>query len=308
MKTAKPILYFIHIPKTGGRTLDSIFRSYFFKNQTLVDYEGLGFEGVEHRTRMYYGEKYFAERWSRLPEAERRRVRYVTAHMGFGWHRYADRPYVYVTMLRHPVERFLSQYFFLKRWTEHALYPAISSGSMTIGDFLESPHSDDFHNGQSRLLAGDPSPADHPDHPPTAAELGDPFERALANVRDHRICVGLTEYFDESLLFIQRDIGLRGTPFYVVRNRTENRPLSQDFPEALIRRIEERNRHDLRLFAHFHLGMRRRIEEAGPAFGSKVAAFRRMNRAYNFRVMGQGFCRVYNSARNAALQLTGGSF
>lgn len=307
MNRRPPLLLFIHVPKTGGRTLDSIFRSYFRKEETLVDYEGLGFDGPEHRTRMYYGEKYFEERWSAMPEPSRSRIRYVTAHMGFGWHRYLGRPYAYVTMLRHPVERFLSQYFFLKRWKEHALFPEISSGRMSVGDFLDSPHSSDFHNGQSRLLAGDLPPYVHRDRPPDETLFGDPCARALENVRTHGIRVGLTERFDESLLLIRRDIGLRGTPFYVVRNRTQNRPVSGDFPDSLIRRIEERNRHDLRLFGHFEALLRRRIEEAGPAFVSEVEAFRRINRAYNFKFMGQGFCRAYNSLRNASLRLAGGA-
>jgi hypothetical protein len=86
-----PLLVFVHVPKTGGTSLQGVF---------------------QHNGRPVFNIRSpdQARAFLDLPEEERARHMGVFGHMPFGMHRYVDRPVTYITFLRHPVERVLSAY------------------------------------------------------------------------------------------------------------------------------------------------------------------------------------------------------
>ena len=82
---------FIHLPKTGGRTVAAALR-YKYPSRTLfLDslYEPL-------------------ERIEEIPVERRRAARAVTGHLHYGVHRHMPQECDYITMLREPVARVVS--------------------------------------------------------------------------------------------------------------------------------------------------------------------------------------------------------
>lgn len=99
MVQAEHSLVFLHIPKTGGTTLESV----------LLDQYG-----QEHSLRLDLAAVNDAEgaRRARALLEDGRRYKLISGHftMGLGVHELLNVPCTYVTMLRDPIERVISDF------------------------------------------------------------------------------------------------------------------------------------------------------------------------------------------------------
>src|SRR5689334_21688286 len=103
------LLINLHIPKTGGTSLSSMVKHGFRREEV--------FESISEGGEVYGGlslvsleccrERLFA----RGPEGLKR-IRYFSGHLPLGVDVLFDRPAKYITVLRHPVERAISLFYF----------------------------------------------------------------------------------------------------------------------------------------------------------------------------------------------------
>src|SRR5919108_6323105 len=124
-------LIFLHIPKTAGTTLNRIIEWQYspFAIYTMDPY----------RIRAT------AERFKRLPETRRRRLRVVRGHMLYGIHEFLPQGATYITMLRDPVARVLSSYYFILRRPLHPLHRKMKKERLSVEDYLRlTPHRQNF--------------------------------------------------------------------------------------------------------------------------------------------------------------------
>jgi hypothetical protein len=213
-----PLVVFVHIQKTAGKTLRQILRR---------QYAGPG--------RSVHVPNFFAKPdlfWSTLDELAERLppgLEVAHGHMLFVPDRWPHDTR-FVTILRDPVERTISHYYWLneRRGARSAL------GS--IDEAIDQGAISD--NLQVRVLAGaDPSG-------PVTSTMADEAIAAL----DRFSMVGLTSRFDETLVFLGRAFGWR-TAAYERVNSTNSRVPRTALDAATIARIEEHNRFDLELYA-----------------------------------------------------------
>lgn len=219
-------IVFTHVPKTGGTTLDHVF--------------GAAAAITKHRWRrlrmksLNTGPR--SERLQRLLDFETVApsilddADYLTGHFQFGIHRCLKRPCLYVTLLRDPVARLLSNLRFgfdRGNWPRDAsLESIIKSGRM-------------LDNIQTRQLAGI---ADR-EVPCTAETL----VLALKNLRQNYAIVGLTERFDETLKAL---ITLLGWPDIAYSDRQVSQVPADGEMEAKARTEAERLfSYDMELYA-----------------------------------------------------------
>jgi Sulfotransferase family len=94
-------LVFLHIPKTGGTTLNRIIE---------WQYSPLSIFTIDP-----YGIRATSERFKTFSEERRRRLRVVRGHLYYGIHEFLPQGRTYITMVREPVARVLSQYYFMLR-------------------------------------------------------------------------------------------------------------------------------------------------------------------------------------------------
>jgi hypothetical protein len=132
-------LLFLHIPKTAGTTLNSIIERQYAPPQIYA----LG-EEVQKSLDSY----------RRMPTAEKQQHRLVTGHMGFGLHEDVPGPSRYFTVLRQPLERCVSFYYFVQRLSNHYLHEHVYDQSWSLAQFVESGVTIMMDNFQTRLLSG----------------------------------------------------------------------------------------------------------------------------------------------------------
>jgi len=131
-------LIFLHIPKTAGTTLNRI-----------IEWQYSPFEIF---TMDPYRIRATPERLKRLPERRRRRLRMVRGHMLYGVHDYLPQGASYFTMLRDPVARAISTYYFILRRPLNPLHRKVKKERLSIEDCIRLfPQR---HNLQCRLIAG----------------------------------------------------------------------------------------------------------------------------------------------------------
>ena len=212
-------LIFLHIPKTAGTTLNRIIE-WQYSPLSIFTLDPYRFRAT-------------AERFKTLSEERRRRFRVVRGHLYYGLHEFLPQGATYITMLREPVARFLSSYYFIQRRPLHPLHRKMKRERLGVEDYLRLiPHR---HNLQCRLIAGvqDNRSADE--------RL---LDMAKENLTKSFSVVGICERFEESLMLIAKTFGW-DVPFYENRKVSKNR--SPVDPTA-IEMIREHNRLDLELY------------------------------------------------------------
>src|SRR5258708_6595833 len=111
-------------------------------------------------------------RCSRWPRERLARMQVFKGHMPFGLHERLPQPATYITFLREPVERVISEYYFARHYRLHPQYKRMQA--MSLEDYVRAtPH----HNLQTKLLAGR---GDYPDF-----LAGDCNEETLALAREN---------------------------------------------------------------------------------------------------------------------------
>lgn len=213
-------LIFLHIPKTAGTTLNRI-----------IEWQYSPFEIF---TMDPYRIRATPERLKRLSEGRRRRLRMVRGHMFYGVHEYLPQGATYFTMLRDPVARALSTYYFILRRPLNPLHRKVKKERLTIEDCLRLfPQR---HNLQCRLIAG------VKDAGPTGDERI--LDMAKENLLKSFSVVGICERFEESLMLMATTFDWE-IPFYKNCKVSKTRP---QMAPGTVDMIRDYNRLDVELY------------------------------------------------------------
>jgi hypothetical protein len=212
-------LIFLHIPKTAGTTLNRMIeRQYSPFAIFTID---------PHRIRAT------AERLKRLPEERRRRLRVVRGHLPYGIHEFLPQGATYITLLREPVARVLSAYYFVLRRPLNPLHRKLKRERLRIEDCLRL--FPDRQNLQCRFIAGVED---------TAINDERLLDIAKENLSKSFSVVGLSERFEESLMLMAKTFAWE-IPFYENCRVAKTRP---QIDPGTVEMIRDYNRFDLELY------------------------------------------------------------
>lgn len=253
----KKAVIFVHIPKTAGTSFARILRENYF----LWD-----------KRRVYWQDYQVTKPITEMTPEERRRLDVIHGHFPFGMHELLDSPFSYVTFLRDPVKRMLSFYNYILVTPEHYLHKQVAEQGMSIMEFFQSGMTKELDNLQVRMLQGD-------EHAIPYGEVGEEhLALAKKNVEEHFPVVGLTEYFDESVLMIRERLW-KLFPFYVRANQVKkDKPYLDD---ELLQLILKQNRYDVELYQWAEARLRKQIEESGHGFPRRLENYRKVNRMFS---------------------------
>ena len=257
-------LIFLHIPKTAGTTLNRI-----------IEWQYSPFEIF---TMDPYRIRATPERLKTLPEGRRRRLRVVRGHMFYGLHQCLPQGATYMTMLRDPVARVMSAYYFILRRPLNPLHRKVKKERLSIEDCIRLfPQR---HNLQCRLIAGVKD----------ASSTGD--RRLLDMAKEHLTksfsVVGICERFEESLMLMATTFGWE-IPFYKNCKVSKTRP---QIDPGTVEMIRDHNRLDVELYEFSKRLFEESLQKKEAAVQEGLAALRALPTPGAV----QGFC---NSALGA---------
>lgn len=256
---------FLHIPKTGGMSMQTALKWIYNPGSCCSLPTEFPLQPDQLRTA--------------LPAACVRRHDLIMGHFFYGLHRHFEGEFRYFTMLRDPVRRVVSHYYYNK-----ARNPETALGSVPLDGFLESDSRIARPNRHVRFLSG----VDPAESPQTALDIAKEHLSACA-------AFGITERFDESLLLFRRRLGWKAFPFYVRRKVNRERPTVDELPDDTLDAVRERNRLDIELYTF----ARKRFEQAlDDEFANLDAALRQFRR-WNvlFQSVAPPFIWLYRTTR-----------
>ena len=241
-KISEKTVFFLHIPKCAGSTLSFEIIKKQFKPGEFIFFYDQGYPVV-------------VDRLKGMSKYEQKKIECIAGHFFFGIHRYyTARPTTYITILRDPIERVISHYYFVLHSNTHYLHKAVTENNLTLKEFVANKLSSEFNNGQTRLLAG--------------LEWNVPFgecnsellDKAKENLETHFTAVGLTERFDEFLRLLNHKLGWK-THFPKKQNVGQNRKKREDIDSDTIAVIERYNQLDMELYRYAQSLFKEQYEE-----------------------------------------------
>ena len=254
-----PTILYLHIPKAAGSTLGRILDQRCQKGRVLII----------HNTRRA------TEELMAVPEAERVRLQLVRGHYPYGIHECLTQPFEYVTILRDPVERIISHYYYLLRHPAHYLYNRVTSEKMGIKEYLQAGLTKELDNGQTRLISG------YYNRDPYGQCQRELLDLAKENLRNHFAVVGLAERFDETVLLLSQKLKLGWNNMYYVReNVTPDRPRREQLSADVMEAINAVNHLDVELYAFAAKLFETAIGQERSSFERTLAEYRTENEAY----------------------------
>lgn len=252
----RPLVY-LHLFKTAGTTLESII-SRQYKTSEIMQ-----FGSVQETDQKL-------DQFRRYAPEQRDNIRVFMGHFSFKQRDKFPQDCNFITLLRHPVDRIISEYYFILESPENAHYPRLVEEKMSLTDFVKSGLHQSLDNYQTKYLCGG-------DNPGFGVYSAETLEKAKENLRRYFIVAGLTEKFDESMLLLKHLFGWE-MPFYVRKRITRNRPRKEEVPPDDIALIEEYNRMDLELYDFARTRFEEQIGRLDASFHEGVEIFRILNR------------------------------
>jgi hypothetical protein len=260
----RPVLIFLHIPKTAGSSLGyAMHRRY--KRSSIFLING---NDPERSVKEFMA----------LPENQRAQYQCISGHIPFGLHTCIPGQTVYVTMLREPVKRIISLYYHVLREQTHYLHEIVVSKKMSLPDFADSNLSREISNDQTRMISGLGGWNQATDK--TVVD-DDAFALAKENIERYFPVVGLTEMFDESLLLMQ-DAFAWDSVLYSKKKVAEPRVNQAPVDAGAIAAIKNQNQYDLLLYEYAKQRLQNQIEAQEGQFSVRIRWFQYMNKFYNY--------------------------
>jgi hypothetical protein len=257
----KPLVIYAHIPKTGGTSATNVFHRVYGAERFFRVTEGQNEENQAVAQALLLNEPF--------------KYDVISVHLGqLNLHTLpSQRPMRYFTILRHPVNRIVSLYRYIRSEEKHHRHEKFKEL-----DSLEAALPMMGANLQTRLVAGLP-PKQHP----VDADL----EQAKRNLDDLFLFTGILERFNETLLLLKGMLGWTQT--FVQPPHLNTTSKNKTLPPSLYQQVLDRNTLDMALYEYGNQLLDRKIKEMGFAFQrDKInLTFRRSIRQAKALVRGQ---------------------
>jgi len=270
---ASSILIFLHMGKTGGSTLSAILTRNFAANgQFAGQFDGhLRATGISS---LAAAQKAFED----LAPEKQAQIKLVNGHVPFGIHAFLPRPAYYISLVREPIEREISNFYYMKLQTGTKMGRFLVT--MDFAEFAKKGFSAD--NYQTRILSGleELNPLwDAETHGGIINDQGTALQSAKHNVERHFLLAGPMERFDEVVVSLARRLGWDlGSVTYERLNVTPQRPSRDNLSKAAVEAVKERTRLDLDLYQWIAARFDQDVRGEGHSFQRDLARFRNVNK------------------------------
>lgn len=247
---------FLHIPKTAGTTLNKVFDVNLPEGTILDLYTRDQHESFKDKT------------YDDLAE-----YKLIRGHVFI--ERFEDIldgpfPLKVFTFLRDPIERVISEYFFLRQWPKSQLYNYLNENDVSLAEYVASdtpPLRRRGRNNMTNSLCG-----------VMAKDGNERLERAWHHLRERFVFFGLLERFDESLVMLAAHMGMRH--LYHERQNVLMVHGDRQVSTSDMELIRQCNQLDVALYERAQIEFDRRVRAQSSDFADKVRMFAHVNRRF----------------------------
>lgn len=229
-KTIDKTVFFLHIPKCAGITLlAEVIQKKYRPKESILFYG----HSTEALIRML----------QQMSQKQQKKIKCIAGHFAYGVHEfYKARPPAYITLLRDPIDRVISHYYYVMRTEDHYLHKMIKEENLSLKEYVEKNLSIELNNGQTRILAGIGSDAVN----------GECSEAMLNQAKQNLAAftaVGISERFDAFMELLNNKLGWK-IPQTVRHNAAPHRLTKEDLDRETLKTIEEHNTYDIELYRY----------------------------------------------------------
>jgi len=259
MNIMKDLFIHLHIPKTGGTTLRDIIQRQYRSEKILMI------------PKLEESENILKE----VSTSQINQLKLIQGHLKYGIHNHFHRRAKYFAIIRDPINRVLSTYYYVLSQKNNPQNLSTSNNQMTIYDFVQSGVNPFLINGQTKLISGKTGNIDNP-----IIESEELFSLAKENIENDFLFLGITEMFDETILILKNMLGWH-MPYYSIANRTKKKPNYDAVNPTIISFIKEHNQLDIKLYNITKTSLLNRIAEENDLFQDRINKFKKINRLLN---------------------------
>lgn len=218
---------FEHVPKCGGTTVNNYLKSHYSKDKVFVINGARPFDSI----------KYFIS----LPKEERYSYDLVCGHGAYKLKDYVHPRAIRFTILRDPVDRIISHYYYVLRSPKHYLYDEIVKKKMSLMDYITSNVSNELRNNfVCRFLGKSPKNVEK--------DADKAVIDAYNVLKNDYAAVGIIEDFNQTMDLFAKKAFFNKKIEVKELNKTINRPQKKEINEITLKAIKEMNSLDIKLY------------------------------------------------------------
>lgn len=259
MNIMKDLFIHLHIPKTGGTTLRDIIQRQYQSEKILMI------------PKLDESEDILKE----VSTSQINQLKLIQGHLKYGIHNHFHRRAKYFAIIRDPINRVLSTYYYVLSQKNNPQNLSTSNNQMTIYDYVQSGVNPFLINGQTQLISGKTGNIDNP-----IIKSEELFSLAKENIANDFLFLGITEMFDETILILKNMLGWH-MPYYSIANRTKNKPNYDAVDPTVISFIKEHNQLDIKLYNITKTSLLNKIAEENDIFQNRINKFKKINKLLN---------------------------
>ncbi len=246
-------LLFLHIPKTAGTSVHNVLHRHFSKREQV-------------ETNVFINSNVLAT----LTPDRMKSLRLVRGHFVFGEHQaLGDVKFEYTTMLREPIDRCVSHYYFNLAEQDHKKKPGGRRINVSLKELCETGDYLFVDNLQVRFLSGNPKVA-------IGSVTREMLEEAWENLNKHFPVIGIQEQFDAYILMLCDRYELK-IPFYRKQRVNKGRKAVTELDDATRKAVVAKNLLDIELYERVRKKVMEEINEKGEDFQRRIRRFQKMN-------------------------------
>ena len=229
---------------------------------------------------------------SRMSNDQKKMINCISGHLPFGVHKLFPQQCKYISLVRNPIDRVISEYYSLNDKPEHPFNKYYLSKKISFEDFicLETINEKGkvpegiymgtgIKNQQTRFIngilyrsaLGDLAPA-----------YDDTLGKAIENIKQYFLLIGTVEQYEKFLILLRRKMKWNFRDIFHYRkkmNVSTKRPRKEELPKRIIQLIEKNNSDDMELYDYVKKTFNKQIENY-PNFNQDLEKFQKLNRFY----------------------------
>lgn len=217
-------ILFDHLPKCGGSSLNLYLEAHYPRKKIFSTIGSNPMASVEL--------------FKALPQYKRYDYDLVIGHLAHELLNYVDPEHLTITVLRDPVDRIISHYYYAKRTTGHYLYSKIHEEDLNLEEYATSDLSDELRNWYTTHFSG--LTISDAESDPEAA-----VAKAVKFLMERYDIIGFLDEFEVFSKILKEQAGFKNEYKNLRVNVSTNRPPIDSISQSTIRKIQAVNYLDI---------------------------------------------------------------